>query len=919
MSQELPKAYDPSLIEEKWSKFWVDENIFSVPTPADASTIKPFVQLLPPPNVTGRLHIGHMLEHTQMDILTRWRRMSGDTAVWVPGTDHAGIATQMMVERQLAAEGSPNRKTLGREVFTRRVWEWKQQYGSAITEQMKRLGASVDWSREYFTMDDRLSVAVKEAFVRLWEQGLIYRGAYIVNWDPQIQTAVSDLEVDSEERVGKLYTIRYPLADGSGSISIATTRPETMLGDVAVAVNPSDERYAALVGKKLILPLVGREIPIVADDWANPEFGTGAVKVTPAHDPNDFAIGQRHNLPNISIFDPTAHVDLPGSPFHGLDRFEARDRVVAELESIGALVEIKDHPMTVPISQRTGVIIEPRLSMQWFIKIQPLADKAIEAVEKAHITFTPDNNRKTYMEWMTNIHDWCISRQLWWGHRIPAWHCNACGCITVSRDIATACSGCGITDIRQETDVLDTWFSSGLLPFTVFGWDGSNDLTSDMAAFYPTQQLVTGFDILFFWVARMIMLSCHFMLDVPMPDGSPRTLADAVPFRNVYIHALVRDADRQKISKTKGNVIDPIEIVKKYGTDAVRFTLAAQASPGTDIAFNEARTEGYRAFANKIWNAARFLQMNIDRGHEAGYKVSLSGHDSVSLELPETTPLETRWIFSRLSTVSDSIAHSLADYRFDEAANAVYRFFWGEFCDWYLELVKLRLNFDGLHSDITALTLNALVTVFEAALRLLSPFMPFLTEELWHALYASVGTASPAQSIALTRYPQREDFAADTTSVLAMTTLQDLIVTIRGLRKELAVPEKESTPIQLHASPQISTLVQSNADMLSRLARVSSVESAAATLTGNNARSTSTFDVAILYERQIDVAAERERLTKDLAKYNKGLETADKQLGNEGFIARAPAHIVEGLRKQHAETLGLKQKAEAALAALPAE
>jgi valyl-tRNA synthetase len=946
MSQELPKAYDPSLIEEKWSKFWVDENIFSVPTPADASTITPFVQLLPPPNVTGRLHIGHMLEHTQMDILTRWRRMSGDTAVWVPGTDHAGIATQMMVERQLAAEGSPNRKTLGREAFTARVWEWKQQYGSAITEQMKRLGASVDWSREYFTMDDRLSVAVKEAFVRLWEQGLIYRGAYIVNWDPSIQTAVSDLEVDSEERVGKLYTIRYPLADGTGSITIATTRPETMLGDVAVAVNPSDDRYKHLIGKLLKLPLVGRTIPILADDWANPEFGTGAVKVTPAHDPNDFAIGQRHNLPNITIFDPTAHVDLPGSPFHGLDRFEARERIVAQLESIGALVEIKDHPMTVPISQRTGVIIEPRLSMQWFIAVNKepqtpgapssptasssakvgsqearnsIAAKAIQAVEKGNITFTPDNNRKTYMEWMTNIHDWCISRQLWWGHRIPAWHCNACGCITVSRDIASACSGCGITDIHQETDVLDTWFSSGLLPFTVFGWDGSNDLTPDLAAFYPTQQLVTGFDILFFWVARMIMLSCHFMLDVPMPDGSARNLADAVPFRNVYIHALVRDADRQKISKTKGNVIDPIEIVTKYGTDAVRFTLAAQASPGTDIAFNEARTEGYRAFANKIWNAARFLQMNIDRGHEAGYKVSLSSHDSLSINLPETTPLETRWIFSRLSAVSDSVAHSLAAYRFDEAANAVYQFFWGEFCDWYLELVKLRLNFDGPHSDITALTLNALVSVFEAALRLLSPFMPFLTEELWHTLYASVGSASPQKSIALTRYPQREDFTADEISVHAMTTLQDLIVTIRGLRKELAVPEKESTPIQLHASPQISALVQSNADMLSRLARVSSVEFAAATLAGNNARSTSTFDVAILYERQIDVPAERERLSKDLAKYNKGLEAADKQLGNEGFVARAPAHIVEGLRKQHAETLALKQKTEAALEALPAE
>ena len=917
MSHELPKAYDPSLIEEKWSKFWVDEKIFSVPTPANAASIKPFVQLLPPPNVTGRLHIGHMLEHTQMDILTRWHRMTGDTAVWVPGTDHAGIATQMMVERQLATEGVTTRQKLGREAFTTRVWEWKQEYGSAITDQMKRLGASVDWSREYFTMDGRLSVAVTEAFVRLYEQGLIYRGAYIVNWDPQIQTAVSDLEVDSEERVGKLYTIRYPLADGTGSISIATTRPETMLGDVAVAVNPRDERYTHLIGKSLTLPLVGREIPIIADDWAQPEFGTGAVKVTPAHDPNDFAIGQRHHLPNVTIFDQTAHVDLPGSPFHGLDRFEARERVVAELQSIGALIEIKDHPMTVPISQRTGVIIEPRLSMQWFIKIQPLADRAIEAVDKGHITFIPDNNRKTYMEWMTNIHDWCISRQLWWGHRIPAWHCTACGCITVSRDVATACSGCGITDIKQETDVLDTWFSSGLLPFTVFGWDGSNKITPDLGAFYPTQQLVTGFDILFFWVARMIMLSCHFMLDVPMPDGSPRSLADAVPFRNVYIHALVRDADRQKISKTKGNVIDPIEIVTKYGTDAVRFTLASQASPGTDIAFNEARTEGYRAFANKIWNAARFLQMNIERGREAGYKLSLSGHDSVSMELPENTPLETRWVFSRLSAVSDSVAHSLANYRFDEAANAVYQFFWGEFCDWYLELVKLRLNFEGQRSDVTALTLNALVSVFEAALRLLSPFMPFLTEELWHALYASVGSDSPAKSIALTSYPKAEDFAADETSVLAMTTLQDLIVTVRGLRKELFVPEKEATPIQLHASGSISGLASANADMLSRLARVSSIDLAAAALTGSNARSTVAFDVAVLYERQIDVAAERERLTKDLAKYTKGLEAADKQLGNEGFIARAPAHIVEGLRKQYAETLALKQKAEATLAGLP--
>jgi valyl-tRNA synthetase len=933
MSQELPKAYDPSLIEEKWSKFWVDERIFSVPTPFDATAIKPFVQLLPPPNVTGRLHMGHMLNQTEMDILTRWHRMSGDTAVWVPGTDHAGIATQMMVERQLAAEGK-SRTDFTRDAFTERVWAWKQQYGSAITDQMRRLGASVDWSREYFTMDDRLSVAVKEAFVRLYEQGLIYRGAYIVNWDPILGTAVSDLEVESEERAGHLYHIRYDLADGTGSITIATTRPETMLGDVAVAVNPSDERYTALIGKSLILPLVGREIPILADDWAQPEFGTGAVKVTPAHDPNDFAIGQRHNLPSPSIMDTQARINLEGSPYHGLDRFEARKRIVADLEAAGLLVAIKDHTLTLPISQRTGAVIEPRLSMQWFIAVNKtpnaggnsIAANAIAAVRDKHIQFTPEMYSKTYFEWMNNIHDWCISRQLWWGHRIPAWHCGACGEINVARESPTACTKCASTELTQETDVLDTWFSSGLLPFTVFGWDGSNTLTPDLAAFYPTQLLVTGFDILFFWVARMIMLSSHFMLDVPNADGTPRTLADAVPFRNVYIHALVRDADRQKMSKTKGNVIDPIEIVTKYGTDAVRFTLASQASPGTDIAFNEARTEGYRAFANKIWNAARFLQMNIDRGREAGYKVSLSGHDSVSLELPETTPLETRWIFSRLSTVSDSVAHSLANYRFDEAANSVYQFFWGEFCDWYLELVKLRMDFfpddNGAfkpHSDVAAITLNALVAVFEAALRLLSPFMPFLTEELWHALYASVGTTSPAKSIALTRYPQREDFAADESSVLAMTTLQDLIVTIRGLRKELAVPEKESTSIQLHASAQISALAHSNADMLSRLARVSAVELAPATLTGNNTRATSAFDVSVIYERQIDVPAERERLSKDLAKFTKGLEAADKQLGNEGFIARAPAPIVEGLRKQHAETLALKQKTEAALAALPPE
>jgi valyl-tRNA synthetase len=946
----LPKAYDPSAIEQRWAEYWVREHLFDVATPqseatTDAATpvahtqatARKFTQLLPPPNVTGRLHIGHMLNQTEMDILTRWHRMSGDTTLWVPGTDHAGIATQMMVERQLAAEGT-TRQALGREGFEARVWQWKNQYGNAILDQMKRLGSTVDWSREYFTMDDRLSVAVKEAFVRLHEQGLIYRGAYIVNWCPGCQTAISDLEVIHEDQLGKLYEIRYPLADGSGSIVIATTRPETMLGDVAVAVNPTDERYTALIGKSLQLPLTGREIPIVADDWANPEFGTGAVKVTPAHDPNDFAIGQRHNLPSLSIMDSTAHIDLPGSPYHGLDRYEARKQIVADLEAAGLLVAVKDHHNAIGMCDRSKDVIEPRLSKQWFVKIQPLADKAIEAVDKGYIKFTPDQYRKTYDEWMKNIHDWCISRQLWWGHRIPAWHCGDCAQITVARETPTACAHCASTEITQETDVLDTWFSSGLLPFTVFGWptNGDQGVTPDLAAFYPTQLLVTGFDILFFWVARMIMLGCHFMLDVPMPDGNggsrPRTLAEAVPFQEVYIHALVRDADRQKMSKTKGNVIDPIDIITRFGTDAVRFTLASMASPGTDIAFSEARTEGNRAFANKIWNAARFLFMNIDRAREAGLTIdpstiidpgAPSSPTASSSAKVGSAPLETRWIFTRLSQTAAEVNRALVAYRFDEAASAVYQFFWGELCDWYLEIVKLRLNFveigavGGEAANAEALaSLNAFIQVFDAALRLLSPFMPFITEEIWHALYNG---APPAKSIALSRFPQAANFPADEQAVHAIETLQELIVTVRGLRKEIGVPEKEATPIRVFSNSDAATLAQSNADMLAKLCRVSAVELASASLSGESTRSTPTFDVEVVYARQIDVPAERERLTKDLAKYEKGLQAADRQLGNEAFMAKAPAHIVEGLRKQSTETRILYDKAKAALDALPVE
>src|SRR5271157_6285157 len=630
MPHDLPKAYDPAAIEDHWAEYWVREKLFAQPTPSDNAAGKgeTYTILLPPPNVTGRLHMGHMLNQTEMDILIRWRRMSGRRALWLPGTDHAGIATQMMVERQLVSEGS-SRQKLGREAFVERVWEWKRHYGGAILDQMKRLGASVDWQREYFTMDEKLSVAVREAFVRLHEQNLIYRGAYIVNWCPRCQTAISDLEVSHEEQKGHLWEIRYPVIDAKGKdsgkfLSVATTRPETMLGDVAVAIHPEDERYQHLHGKKLRLPLrtsdlSNRELPIILDEWVSRDFGTGAVKVTPAHDPNDFALAERHSLPSINIMDDTGHINAEGGSYAGLERYAARKRVVADLEAQGLLAGIKDYVNNIGHCDRCKTVVEPRLSTQWFIKIQPLADKAKAAVREKYIRFTPEMYEKTYFEWMENIHDWCISRQLWWGHRIPAWHCSECRKITVARIDPTACAHCGSKKITQETDVLDTWFSSGLLPVSVFGWPNiTPENRADFDAFYPTSLLVTGFDILFFWVARMIMFGCWFAADVPLPDGSPRPLAESVPFREVYIHALVRDANREKMSKTKGNVVDPIEIVKQYGTDAVRFTLASMASPGTDIAFNIARTEGYRAFANKIWNAARFIFMNVDRAAEVG-------------------------------------------------------------------------------------------------------------------------------------------------------------------------------------------------------------------------------------------------------------------------------------------------------------
>ncbi len=907
MSHDLPKAYDPTSIEDRWAEYWVRERLFDVPTPAGAPNAPPFTILLPPPNVTGRLHMGHMLNQPEMDILTRWRRMSGDLALWLPGTDHAGIATQMMVERQLASENK-TRQELGRDAFVERVWQWKQHYGGAILDQMKRLGASVDWSREYFTMDDNLSVAVREAFVKLHEQGLIYRGAYIVNWCPVQQTAISDLEVIHEEQQGKLWEIRYPVVEEPGQfLTIATTRPETMLGDVAVAVNPDDERYKHLHGKRLRLPLMDREIPVITDSWVSADFGTGAVKVTPAHDPNDFALGQRHGLPSINVMDETAHINSEGGAYAGLDRYEARKRILADLEAQGLLAAAKDHTNSVGKCDRCKSVVEPRLSMQWFIKIQPLADKAIAAVEQGYIKFTPEQYAKTYFEWMRNIHDWCISRQLWWGHRIPAWHCRTCKQITVARETPAQCSHCGSADLQQETDVLDTWFSSGLLPCSVFGWPKH---THDLDVFYPTQLLVTGFDILFFWVARMIMLGCHFMLDVPMADGSERTLKDAVPFREVYIHALVRDADRQKMSKTKGNVIDPIEIVSKYGTDAVRFTLASMASPGTDIAFNEARTEGYRAFANKIWNAARFIFMNVDRAAEAG--IVVDSQTLAGAPAPDAlAPIEARWITSRLNSTAAEVNKALSEYRFHEAANLVYQFFWGDFCDWYLEIVKLRLDFSkSADQQATRAALTTLLSTFEAALRLLSPFMPFLTEELWHAVYDG---RPPAKSIALSRFPQADPLRQVPEVEGEMQQLQELIISIRATRKDLGVEEKATVPIRIRTDNGLERVFGDNGVVVQKLARTETMDFVTASLEGTGIRSTPKFDVQVIYERKIDVAAERERLTKELARFEKEQANADRQLSNEAFLSKAPEQVVKGLHRRATELAVLIEKTHKAL------
>ena len=886
---EIAKQYNPSEIELRWAHEWVEKRLYA----ADASSRLPmFSIVIPPPNVTGSLHMGHMLEHTQIDIIVRWKRMQGMNTLWLPGTDHAGIATQMVVERQLA-EIKLDRRTLGREAFEKRVWDWKEQSGDTIKKQMVRLGASCDWTRERFTLDPGLSRAVREVFVSLYEDGLIYRGKYIVNWCPRCQTAISDLEVVHEETPGNLFHIRYPVLGTKEFLVVATTRPETMLGDTAVAINPDDERYKHFHGKIVRLPLMHREIPIILDELADPAFGTGVVKVTPAHDPNDFLAGQRHNLPQIDVMDETGKMSQNAGAYAGLDRFEARKRILADLEEQKLLAKIEPYQLALGRCQRCKTVVEPRLSTQWFVKVAPLAAKALGAVEEGRTRFVPDNYAKIYFDWLTNLHDWCISRQLWWGHRIPAWYCGSCGMTTVSKQDPSNCAHCGKATLTQDPDVLDTWFSSALWPFSTLGWP---EQTRDLKVFYPTSLMITGFDILFFWVARMMMMGMEFMGDVP--------------FREVYIHQLVRDADKQKMSKTKGNVIDPLVVTEKFGTDAVRFTLAIMSSPGTDIALSEDRMEGYRAFANKIWNAARFVFMSMEK---AGAPAWVPPSDVNFVAVPEADgkiALEDRWIFSRLSQLAREMAKAWDTYRYHEAADLIYHFFWHEFCDWYLELKKLR--FDAVAANPAAMPrgFENLCRAFDVALRLLHPMMPFITEELWQRLATRDG------SIALAQFPKHDTALLDDEAEREMALLQDIIVNIRNLRAELKVDSKRKIPVEMFAANgAVAQLGNGNREAIERLANLSALRMTTQPLReeGGALRALPDFSLKISLADAVDLDSERARLRKEQQKLEKELASLTGQLANVQFVAKAPAQVVANLRARREEVTAQLAKVQETL------
>jgi valyl-tRNA synthetase len=915
----MDKAYTPGDIERRIYERWESSGSF-----APAGDGEPYCIMLPPPNVTGTLHMGHAFQHTLMDTLTRWHRMRGFSALWQPGTDHAGIATQMVVERQLGAEGK-HRLDLGREKFIERVWQWKEQSGGTITRQMRRLGTSVDWSRDKFTMDPDLSRAVTEVFVRLHEEGLIYRGKRLVNWDPVLLTAVSDLEVLSEEENGSLWHIRYPISGGGGHVVVATTRPETLLGDTAVAVNPDDERYKSLVGKQLNLPLAGRTIPVIADSYVDATFGSGCVKITPAHDFNDYEVGQRHGLAQINIFTPDARLNENAPQrFRGLDRFEARKRVIAELEASGLIEKIEPHKLKVPRGDRTNAVIEPYLTDQWYVKIAPLAEPALKAVEEGRTRFVPENWTKTYYEWMRNIKDWCVSRQLWWGHRIPAWYDDT-GKFYVGRDEAEVRRKHSIAPsvtLTQDPDVLDTWFSSALWPFSTLGWP---DTTPELEKFYPTSVLVTGFDIIFFWVARMMMMGLKFMGDVP--------------FRDVYITGLIRDEHGDKMSKSKGNVIDPLDIVDgikleelvtkrttglmqphlapgiekttrkqfpdgiaAYGTDALRFTFASLAGPSRDIRFDLARVGGYRNFCNKLWNGARFVLMTVEGQGDLVGEAELSIAD--------------RWIVSRFAATLARVDESLREYRFDFAATALYEFTWYEFCDWYLELTKPVLQSETATDAQKRGTRRTLITVLEGLLRALHPMMPFITEEIWQRVNPIVaplraatnfrGTEKAVDSIMLMYYPAATDYASDADAEAEVEWMKQFILAVRQIRGEMDIAPSRKIPLLIaNAGTRERALAERHFAYLSRLAGLESVKQLAAGEAQPESATAILGDLTLLVPMAglIDPKAEIERLSKLMAKHDSDLTKLNAKLGNENFVKNAPPDVVAADRARAAELL----------------
>jgi len=867
MQQEvLEKGFEPKEVEEKWYRYWEENRLFRAET---KSGKKPFCIVIPPPNVTGSLHMGHALNNTLQDILCRYKRMKGYSVLWQPGTDHAGIATQNVVEKDLAAKGT-DRHQVGRERFVELVWEWREKYGGVIINQLKRLGCSCDWSRERFTMDEGLSKAVKEVFVNLYEEGLIYRGDYIINWCPRCQTALADLEVEHEDLDSSLYYIRYMFEDGKGYLTVATTRPETLLGDTAVAVNPSDERYRDLSGAYVLLPVLKRPIPVIFDSYVDTEFGTGALKITPAHDPYDFDIGNTHQLERIKVIDEEGRMNELAGPYSGMDRFECREKILEDLRGAEQIEKIEPYRHAVGHCYRCKTMIEPLLSKQWFVKVGPLAEKAIAAVKDGRTRIVPTNWDGVYHEWMNNIKDWCISRQIWWGHRIPAWYCNGCGEVIVAKETPKACNACKSESLHQETDVLDTWFSSALWPFSTLGWP---DSTKELETFYPTSVLVTGFDILFFWVARMMMMGLHFMGDVP--------------FRDVYIHALVRDAEGKKMSKSKGNIIDPLEVIDKFGTDAFRFTLAALAAQGRDIKLSEDRISGYRHFVNKIWNSARLVLMNLNEDMTTEVKDMIH-------TLPE------RWILTRLGQVSEDMAKAMDDYRFNDAANLCYQFVWHEFCDWYLEMVK-----PGLYGEDETLKRSSKLVLQEAltaVLRLIHPFMPFATEEIWQRLPASQG------SIMVSKFPDASDFVHNPQALKEMDLVMGIITGVRNIRGEMNIgPSKRVNVLIEMPDEGEANIIRQNMVHVQNLAKVDSLaveskvskpEASATAVFGQN-------QIHVQLKGLLDFSEERKRLRKEIKKIEKDMEISEKKLSKKDFVEKAPPEIVAQVRTK-AETMRLK-------------